>query len=241
MNIKTQFKVCLFSLVGLLSVAATIKISDMVTATSVGNADLFTIVQGGTNKKVTQATLLTNTFANVTGGSGINVTNQGTNIVIAATGSSGGKVAQVVTTTSTTDASTSSTIPFDDTEPQSGEGAAYASLNTTITPTSASSKLIIDVNLFIGASAQSTVIFAIFKDSDASAIQTRSFGFTGNAYTQSLPIRFVVSAGSTTARTYKLRYGPTGATTAYIGGTGGSTSLFGTANQQNMTVTEVLP
>jgi hypothetical protein len=89
MNIKTQFKVCLFSLVGLLSVAATIKISDMVTATSVGNADLFTIVQGGTNKKVTQATLLTNTFANVTGGSGINVTNLGTNIVIAASGSSG--------------------------------------------------------------------------------------------------------------------------------------------------------
>lgn len=53
MNKQNKFKYGLAVILGLLSVAATVKISDMTVATSLNNADILPIVQSGANKSST--------------------------------------------------------------------------------------------------------------------------------------------------------------------------------------------
>ena len=155
-------------------------------------------------------------------------------------GGGGGIIAQVVYTEDAAHQSSTSTFPRDDTVPQNTEGAAYAALDTSITPTNASSKLYIDVFLPVNNSYENCMILALFKDSDADAIAVSTTGSSGSLNQNDHgDLRVEVSAGSTSSRTYKLRYGGTGGSAFYINGT--STRLFGGAAKSYMRITEVLP
>jgi len=91
---------------------------------------------------------------------------EGNNILT--TASAAGKVAQVVYTTSNTRTTTAVNIPIDDTVVQNTEGAEYITL--AITPTNASSNLIIEFSSFGDGSALAHLIVALFVDSTASAL-----------------------------------------------------------------------
>lgn len=151
-----------------------------------------------------------------------------------------GTIAQVVRSVTITYSSTSTQIPLDDSIPTNSEGIEI--LSTSIAPSNASSTLRIRVNLMTGTSAAGVpVCAALYVDSGSTALAARSNGGTpNNTQTDSWGFEHFVSAGSTSARTYKIRVGPGTAGTAYINGDGTS-RLFGGAASSYIEVEEILP
>lgn len=137
--------------------------------------------------------------------------------------------------------STTTTIPADDTIPQNTEGKE--AFTVSYTPKAATSTLIIDVFANLGSSTTTNVALALFQDTTANALAAAAnIGARGtNALWEIVPvtIRYIVSAASTSARTYKVRFGPTGAATAYINRSLDDTTLFGSRLMSNITVTEI--
>jgi hypothetical protein len=156
------------------------------------------------------------------------------------TPSGGGKVAQVVYTEDASQKTSAVTIPLDDTIPQNTDGTAYAELDTSITPTNASSYLLIEVTVPVYASAANSYALALFKDSDADAIATCLTYLNTAAASATMIIRVRIAAGSTAAKSFKIRFGRTsGSVTMYLNDY--STPYFGGSFKSSMTVTEILP
>lgn len=154
-----------------------------------------------------------------------------------ASGSSG--FVQQVRVQSSASTSTGAIIPYDNTIPQNTEGAEL--FTVAITPTSASSVLVIEANINMSQNGNLTLITALFVDSTASALAASAQMFNPAAGTGQCVNRllFYVSAGSTSARTYKLRYGAANSsTTYYINTAANGTPSFGGVNYSLMTVTE---
>lgn len=130
------------------------------------------------------------------------------------------------------------TIPFDDTIPQNTEGDQYMSL--AITPKSATSTLIIEVMAFCANSAINNLTVALFQDSAAGALAAGYAMVPGASYTVPVVLRHIMTSGSTTATTFKVRIGGsvTG-TTTFNGITGGR--LFGGVMASNIIIREELP
>jgi len=154
-------------------------------------------------------------------------------------GGGGGKVAQMVLAQSTTPASTTAIIPFDDTIPQNTEGAEY--ITATITPTNASSTLVIEFDAWGSAAQVTGLMLAIFRDNNANAIQSDIRVIVTGGYAFTTRIKATVTAGSTSPTTFKLRYGPSSTTTAYLLRTVALASVFGGSSFANFTITEILP
>jgi len=173
-------------------------------------------------------------------GSDANVTNANVNAAIAtnvtATRTTLGGILQIVSTEQTADFSTTATIPFDATIPQSTEGTEY--ITQAITPISASSVLEIDVQLMVGGNAGGMIISPLFKDSDANAIFTGSSPTSGSTFFP-LSYKYRVASGSTTARTYKVRIGSNGIT-VYVNRTSAAADIFGASVLSRITITEIL-
>jgi hypothetical protein len=86
------------------------------------------------------------------------------------------------------------------------------------TPKAAGNYLEIEFTCFTGGGSVQTNSFALFVDSTANALCATCVVIGGSAYTNNICLRFRVAAGSTTSRTYKIRFGPNaGAGTAYVG------------------------
>jgi hypothetical protein len=149
-------------------------------------------------------------------------------------GSGGGKVKQVVSTQDNTYASTTTAIPDDNTIPQQTEGGSCG-LDTSITPTSGSNDLIIMVSGWVNGAGYGAAI-ALFKDSDADAIAAQQFYVSTGG--EAFCLVFKVSASTTSARTYKARFGQTGGTCYWLGSGG---AKLGSARSGNMTIWEVEP
>lgn len=129
-------------------------------------------------------------------------------------------------------------IPFDDTIPQNTEGDQYMSL--AITPTNASSILLIDV-CFIGAingSAQLQV--ALFQDSTAGALAIANATIGTSASMATVPFRHKMTAGTTSATTFKVRAGPDASAIVTFNGSGGGRK-WGGVSASSITITEILP
>ena len=129
-----------------------------------------------------------------------------------------GAVVQTQRFQTTSNTSTTVQIPADGTTPQNTEGAEWTTL--TITPKNANNILELTIMTPIAAiTAADSITVAFFKDSDVNAIAyTYNFYPTINGL-QYTALTYYVSAGSTSARTYKVRFGPAGVVaTAYIGG-----------------------
>ena len=159
----------------------------------------------------------------------------------------GGKIGQVVTAVSATEFSITSRIPFDTSKPQSGEGVEIITL--AITPANASSTLLIDISMpYVWLTGDADFgIWAMFKDTGANAIDAGIVrgGDSGFQHHQQAAIahRHVISAGSTSAQTFKIRVGRDGTTdTIRINrDNAGTPNDLGNAQQITMTITEVLP
>ena len=132
-------------------------------------------------------------------------------------------------------------IPLDDTLPQITEGAAV--LSQSFTPKSAASTIIIRISGAATLNATSAVAFilALF-DGAASAVGAQWIAYpdaAGDSVTN-FAAEFVLAAGSTSARTYSLRAGPSAsAGTMYLNGNSSGRQLGG-ASKVTMTITEVL-
>ena len=120
----------------------------------------------------------------------------------------------------------------DDTIPQNNEGGEMFTL--AITPTSASNKLLILVNLQGGcASAQNELTVALFQDSTANCLAAVSERqATQTQSNMSLSFQHFMTAGTTSATTFKVRAGA---------GSGNMTMNynFSTGNTSGMTIMEI--
>ena len=156
---------------------------------------------------------------------------------LATTNLATGAVVQVVNVQTGAVATTTTTMPFDDTIPQNNEGGEFMTL--AITPTSATNKLKIDVVIQIAASATNRLLMsALFQDSTASAIKVSvaSEHLANNPMIMSF--QHMMTAGTTSATTFKVRAGPDGACTLTFNGSGGNRK-FGGVIASSMTITEI--
>ena len=151
---------------------------------------------------------------------------------------SGGKVAQVVSTITSTIASTSVPIPQDNTIPQITEGAEV--MTCSITPTNASSMLLVEATFWGSTNVLAALISAIFRDTTANAIVSTIAVIASGDYANIITIKTMVSAGSTSATTFRLRIGTRSGVTAYFL-SNSSGGFFSTSDTALMTITEILP
>lgn len=150
-----------------------------------------------------------------------------------------GKVVQHLSQLVTGLTTTSSAIPSDTSIPQSGEGTEFTTLS--ITPKYSTSTLKVEFDACVGMDvATDACTFALFRDAQVNALQTRSVSVANNAL-GFVRISYEAVAGSTASTTFKIRFGPSnGANTANINGTGG-VNYFGASNATNFSITEYQP
>jgi hypothetical protein len=150
-----------------------------------------------------------------------------------------GAVAQVVKTqTGALVAIGTTNIPADDTIPQNSEGGE--AFTVSITPTNTNSTLKIDVVVNGGYGVTGQVTAALFQDSTAGALAA---GFSRSSAADG-PLQIVfthyMTAGTTSATTFKVRIGGTAGSNFTLNGVAGG-RLFGGVMASSITVTEILP
>jgi len=160
------------------------------------------------------------------------------NFGVAASQLPAGTVIQRVNTQTGAVATGTTVLPLDDTIPQNTEGDEYMTL--AITPTNSSNILYIDVVLnaatTVGAASQFGV--ALFQDSTAGALAACSHGAIDAGQMMHITFRHKMTAGTTSATTFKVRAGGNGAgTTTFNGRSSGR--LFGGVMASSITITEI--
>ena len=149
-----------------------------------------------------------------------------------------GKVLQMVYVFTGAYATGSTTIPFDDTIPQITEGNEVMTL--AITPTSATSKLLVNVDVSGASNVQGNWTAALFRDSTANALaaaQTKQSDVNPD-HLDHLHLTWVADASSTSATTFKVRCGQTNAGDWYFNGQNAS-RWFGGVSNSGITITEI--
>ena len=156
----------------------------------------------------------------------------------AASGFGGGKVLKMVYVFTGAYATGSTTIPFDDTIPQITEGNEVMTLS--ITPTSATSKLLVNVDVSGASNVQGNWTAALFRDSTANALaaaQTKQSDVNPD-HLDHIHLTWVADADSTSATTFKVRCGQTSAGDWYFNGQNAS-RWFGGVSNSGITITEI--
>jgi hypothetical protein len=150
---------------------------------------------------------------------------------------SAGKVLNVWYAKTTTAGSTTNTIPLDNTIPQNTEGAEIFSVS--VTPSSASSKLIVTFSFWGSNSNTATPAAALFLDSDADAVAST---LTQSAMVANIALQilgtFVIDSWSGT-KTVKLRAGLTTSGFTFRWLQTVASEFFGGTDQGVMTIMEV--
>ena len=173
-----------------------------------------------------------------------------TNGTVAATVSSGGNVAmasgktfsatghvlQVVNFQTGVVNTGTTTMALDNTIPQQTEGKEFMSL--AIIPTSASSKLLIEVSIQLDKNNANTYMVALFQDSTANALAGIYTGGRGSGQSEYNSFKHFMIAGTTSATTFKVRAGSDGSGTITFNGRGGG-AMFGGVSVSSITITEI--
>ena len=148
-----------------------------------------------------------------------------------------GSVLQVVYAQDLTVKTTTDVIAHDDSIPQNDEGVEVVSL--AITPTSSSSKLVFTATGVCASSvALNQYIIALFQDSTANALACVSCrGQNQNNNEQTLTLNYYMTAGTTSATTFKVRLGTGGGTLTTNGKGGGR--FFGGVQTTSLTIMEI--
>lgn len=204
------------------------------------DADTGSEFNGGAIIPVEQGTTLADTNWQLTNDGTVTIGT--TALTFAQVGKTSGRVlAQIVNYTTGAVATGSTTIPNDDTIPQNTEGDQYMSL--AITPIAANSTLEIEVVIYGSESANNTDSWsaALFVDATANALACGSNSSYGATVSPgAVSFKYIVSAASTAARTYKVRAGcDFGGPFTFNGGSG-SGRKFGGALASSITIKEYL-
>jgi hypothetical protein len=149
-----------------------------------------------------------------------------------------GTIAQVVRDIESAYLTLATILPHDNSIPQNTEGDEV--LAVTITPVNSGSTLRIRAMLNIGGGTGAQVGAALFVDSVASAISAASASINASGTMQFLILEHTVTAGSTSARTYKIRAGSDTATDANLNGDI-ATRIYGGVAISRLEVEEILP
>lgn len=148
-----------------------------------------------------------------------------------------GDIVQTVRTQTGAVATGTTLIPVDDTIPQITEGNEY--MTATITPTSATNLLRIDVVLnATGSTTSGNITAALFQDSAANALAAVTQVFTGAGFQQNVKLTHYMTAGTTSPTTFRVRAGLAVAGTLTFNGASGA-RLFGGVYASSITVTEI--
>lgn len=147
-----------------------------------------------------------------------------------------GNVVQVVNTQTGAVATGTTLIPADDTIPQNTEGNEYMTL--AITPRSATSKLKIEVVFFGSASVDTTLTAALFQDATANALAAASLHNATPLSMRTIHFTHYMTAGTTSATTFKVRAGGHAANTTTFNGFSGGRAFGGVA-ASSITITEI--
>ena len=118
-------------------------------------------------------------------------------------------------------------IIHDDTIPQSGEGAEWATI--PITPKSISNKLLIEVSLWLASGPGVGTVVALFQDSLSNALAVSSDTVPGSNYRSNMVLRHFMTAGTISSTTFKVRVGTADGSTYGINGWSGVRQFGGSA------------
>jgi len=155
---------------------------------------------------------------------------------LVAPASVGGRLVQSLMKQINTADSTTVAIPYDTSIPQIGEGKEYVTL--AITPTSATNLLHIHFKATVGNTAGARTALALFQDATANALCACVTNQVAGEVSD-LTIDYWMVAGTTSATTFRIRFGPNVNTeTAYINRNSAG-SLFGGALISFLQVDEV--
>jgi hypothetical protein len=150
-----------------------------------------------------------------------------------------GTFVKQVTVQSGAVASGATTIPVDDTKPQITEGTEFLTL--AITPTSGADDLNVDADIFITV-AGTTVwgICALFQDAGVDALATGASFVNTSTSGFTVPLHYKMSAGTTSATTFRVRCGSNAGATVTFNGQSAA-RLFGGITLSSITITETVP
>ena len=185
------------------------------------------IVSDGTNWVASTETYAT------PGSSGNVMTSDGTNWTSATP--SGNKVLQRVSTITGAVATGSTTIASTDSVPTSSNGDQYMSL--AITPTSSSSILVIDVSINLSSSNTGQMAATLLQYSTTNALAAIQGDESTSGRSQQMFMRYIMTSGTTSATTFKVRAGnSTAGTTTFNGHASGRN--FGGIMASGIMITE---
>jgi hypothetical protein len=151
----------------------------------------------------------------------------------------GGKIVQIVNVTDGTTATGTTVFPFDNTIPQNTEGTEFMTL--AITPTNSSNKLFIQVvNVGSSTAANTGIITALYQDTTANALAATMQGARQADVANTTTFNHYMTAGTTSATTFKVRAGTYSAGTYRFNGAASSgIQLFGGVMPSSITITEI--
>ncbi len=171
----------------------------------------------------------------------IDLTNGVTGVLPVANGGTGVTVSNTViqrVSTFSGAASTGTTlIPIDDTIPQNNEGDQYFTL--AITPKNSSNILVIESRLQLGSaiSGVNYMTLGLFQDSTANALSASSVSLSASGTWTIVTNTYVMSAGTTSSTTFKVRGGGSTAGTITLNGSGGG-RFYGGVFSSGIMITE---
>ena len=213
---------------------STIK-ADAITASTGTNTNIALTGKGSGKVAIGDGTLL---FPDADGSTGQYIKTDGSANLAFATLPAGGKVVQIVTTHISAVVTGTGTIPHNDTIPQNTEGSEFFTL--AITPTSASTRLIIDVVYSCSSSIANRITGALFQDSTANALSCAAVFESSASVFHTTSFSHNMVSGTTSETTFKLRIGQISAATITLNGRGGA-RLYGGTFASSMTITEYTP
>jgi hypothetical protein len=147
-----------------------------------------------------------------------------------------GSVVQVTRSTVATTATSNATIPYNDTIPQIGDGYEY--LTHAHTPLNANNILDIECVFYFGTNSAANVIAGLFQDATANALAASSCQINAAGRPTLVSLRHSMTAGTTSATTFRYRAGTDDGSTLSLNSSGG-TRKYGGVLLSRITVTEI--
>lgn len=147
-----------------------------------------------------------------------------------------GRVVQQVYTSSTSRVAGTTTTPLDDTIPQNTEGVEMMTL--AVTPKSTSHVLLIEVVCYLTTSNNAWIVGHLHQDSTANALAAGTAFMASATGGINFTLRHRMTAGTTSATTFKFRAGANGASTIAMNEFAG-TRILGGVCMSSITITEL--
>lgn len=152
-----------------------------------------------------------------------------------ASGASGSVVKTSITPYNSTSTGTT-TIPFDNTIPQVGEGTEF--MTVAYTPAATGNKIRVEATIYGAYSVAATVTAALYQNGGANAIAAVAAQTTTTNQNVQLKLVWEITAASTSAITFSIRVGGSTAGTFTFNGNNGA-AVFGGVVASALVVTEI--